>query len=275
MRPLITVLAVLAVACGGTARTTTTTVSTSTTTTEAPAGPPTGPASVVFSDQESDGTTVLVSEVELPAAGFVVIHADADGAPGPVIGHSDLLPAGASRDVEVTLDRPLSDTAVVWPMAHIDTNQNGVYEFDPPTVAVDGPATTADGQVAVVSGTVTVVTSAGPALTVADSPLGRILVDDQGFTVYLFLPDSQGEPTCYDACAAIWPAVPAGLGAGEGVDPALIGRASRTDGPAQLTYNGWPLYYFANDSEPGDTNGQGVNDVWFVVSPEGEPVMGG
>jgi predicted lipoprotein with Yx(FWY)xxD motif len=38
--------------------------------------------------------------------------------------------------------------------------------------------------------------------------------------------------------------------------------------------NGWPLYFFANDAAPGDTNGQGVGDNWFVVGTDGEPIQG-
>ena len=58
----------------------------------------------------------------------------------------------------------------------------------------------------------------------------------------------------------------------DGVDEALLGTASRTDGSSQVTYNGWPLYYFAADSAPGDINGQGVNDVWWVVDPSGDAI---
>ena len=111
--------------------------------------PPTGPADISAADQSGDGTEVTVASVTLPADGFVVVHADADGAPGPVIGHSELLPEGESTDVVVTLDEPLSDTATVWPMAHIDTNGNGAYDFAPPDVTDDGPATFEDGEVAV------------------------------------------------------------------------------------------------------------------------------
>ncbi len=109
----------------------------------------TGPASVRADDQTGDGTTVTVASVTLPADGFVVIHADNDGAPGPVIGHSALLGAGDNTDVVVTLDTPLDADTTVFPMAHIDANANGDYEFAPPDVTTDVPATTADGAVAV------------------------------------------------------------------------------------------------------------------------------
>lgn len=124
----------------------------------------------------------------------------------------------------------------------------------------------------------TTTTSGGEAamsgLTVAESDLGEILVDADGNTLYLFTPDAQGESTCYDSCADNWPAYEGPVEAGEGADAALIGTTTRDDGTEQVTYNGWPLYYFAADSAPGDTNGQGINDVWFVVDPAGNAVEG-
>lgn len=110
---------------------------------------PMGPAELTVEDQTGDGTTVTVAAVTLPAAGFMAVHADADGSPGPVIGHSDLLEEGESTDVTVTFDEPLSASATVWPMAHIDTNANGSYDFDPPDTTDDGPATFEGGDVAV------------------------------------------------------------------------------------------------------------------------------
>jgi predicted lipoprotein with Yx(FWY)xxD motif len=113
-----------------------------------------------------------------------------------------------------------------------------------------------------------------------DSAFGPILTDGRGNTLYLFLPDDQGPSTCYDDCAANWPAL---LARGElevsgneedPTDAALLGTSRRDDGGRQVTYNGWPLYRFAGDRAAGDTNGQGVADVWYVVSPEGEPVTG-
>ena len=114
----------------------------------------------------------------------------------------------------------------------------------------------------------------GRAVMVADSSLGSILVDGDGNTLYLFTPDTQGESTCYDQCEANWPPLVDDVEAGDGIDAALLGTAARTDGSEQVTYNGWPLYYFANDSAAGDTNGQGINDVWYVVDPQGAAIGG-
>ena len=63
--------------------------------------------------------------------------------------------------------------------------------------------------------------------------------------------------------------------AGEGVDATLLSTITRDDGTTQVTYNGWPLYLFEQDTAPGDTNGQGITDEfgqWFLISPDGEPI---
>lgn len=107
---------------------------------------------------------------------------------------------------------------------------------------------------------------------VVESDLGPILASD-GRTLYAFVPDDGSAPTCYDDCAANWPALLAegDVTAGDGVE-VDVGTVARDDGGEQVTIAGWPLYFFANDAAPGDTNGQGVNDVWFVVAPDGSMV---
>jgi predicted lipoprotein with Yx(FWY)xxD motif len=117
--------------------------------------------------------------------------------------------------------------------------------------------------------------SAGEAtVMVADSDLGQILVDGKGMTLYLFTPDEAGTPTCYDGCAQAWPPLLADgeVSVGEGLDDSDFSTAARTDGGDQVKVGNWPLYYFANDKAPGDTNGQGLNGKWYVVSPTGEAI---
>lgn len=110
----------------------------------------------------------------------------------------------------------------------------------------------------------------GPALQVSFSPeLGAFFVDANGMTVYLFTNDTvAGESACYDQCAENWPPVPAteGMRLPPGV-PGTLGTIERDDGITQVTYNDIPLYLWINDEQPGDTTGQGVGDVWYVVSP--------
>lgn len=108
----------------------------------------------------------------------------------------------------------------------------------------------------------------------AESDLGSILVDADGMTLYLFEADTDGSSTCYDDCAASWPAlIDDAPSAGAGVDESLLGTTERDDGEVQVTYGGQPLYFFASDRAPGDVEGQGVGDVWFVVDASGDAVV--
>lgn len=113
-------------------------------------------------------------------------------------------------------------------------------------------------------------------LTTTDSDLGEIVVDADGMTVYMFDNDTQGgdSSTCEGECATNWPAVTTDSDdppVAEGID-GEVGTIEGVDGEPQVTLNGWPLYYFAGDEAPGDTNGQGVNDVWWVLTPAGEKI---
>lgn len=114
------------------------------------------------------------------------------------------------------------------------------------------------------------------ALMTADSGLGEIVVDADGMTVYMFDNDTQGSATstCEGDCATNWPAVTTDAAEAPAVEGVTgeVGTVTGVDGSTQLTLNGWPLYYFAGDAAAGDTNGQGMNDVWWVLSPDGEKV---
>lgn len=106
----------------------------------------------------------------------------------------------------------------------------------------------------------------GSPVAVAETPeLGQFLTDAEGMTLYLFTKDEPGKSNCYDQCAVNWPPFMAdSTTLPEGVAGELT-VVARDDGTEQLAYNGWPLYYWINDAAPGDTTGQGVGDVWFVV----------
>ncbi len=110
------------------------------------------------------------------------------------------------------------------------------------------------------------------AISVAQTSLGKILVDPGGFTLYVLTNDTAGQSTCYESCAATWPPVPADTGVGSDVDASLFGSTMRTDGVDQMTIDGRPLYRFAPDASPGDVGGQGINGVWFVVGADGVPI---
>jgi predicted lipoprotein with Yx(FWY)xxD motif len=112
-------------------------------------------------------------------------------------------------------------------------------------------------------------------LATADSEFGTIVVDGEGMTAYMFDNDTQGsgESSCSGDCLAAWPPIVAESDAPtvEGLE-GEVGTIERDDGTLQVTLNGWPLYLWAQDSAPGDVTGQAVNDVWWVVGPDGEPI---
>jgi predicted lipoprotein with Yx(FWY)xxD motif len=87
-----------------------------------------------------------------------------------------------------------------------------------------------------------------------------------GMTLYTYTPDAMGKVACVAACAAAWPPLllPSGTPASK---TGLTGKLSTIDGPngRQVTYNGWPLYFWKNDNQPGDTTGQYFAKVWFVA----------
>lgn len=101
---------------------------------------------------------------------------------------------------------------------------------------------------------------------------GTHLVDSEGRSLYLFTLDTDRTSSCVGECAEAWPPLLGDPAAGEGVDQQLLGNAERDNGAIQVTYNGNPLYRSRADQRPGDTNGHGFNDVWFLVAPDGTPV---
>jgi predicted lipoprotein with Yx(FWY)xxD motif len=120
----------------------------------------------------------------------------------------------------------------------------------------------------------------GTKVALAKSPVGNILVDSKGITLYDFVKDKGMASACYGACAALWPPLTT-TGkpvAGRGVRASLLGTTKRKDGKLEVTYGGHPLYYFVTDRKPGQTTGQGVNQFggpWWVISAAGKEIHRG
>jgi predicted lipoprotein with Yx(FWY)xxD motif len=111
-------------------------------------------------------------------------------------------------------------------------------------------------------------------VTTAAGDPGTLLTDADGFTLYLFTADSPGTSACTGTCLDVWPPLltdGAPIAAGES-DASLLGTLTRDDGTVQVTYAGWPLYRYVVDRTAGDVAGQGVDGMWFVISPAGEPI---
>ena len=140
----------------------------------------------------------------------------------------------------------------------------------------DAGTTTTDAPPSESTTTTAEADTGAPTVELTESELGEILTSE-GRTLYVFTPDAGGAPTCNDDCATSWPPLVAD-GAptvGEGLDDALFASATRDDGDEQVTVDGWPLYFFSGDAAAGDTNGQGVGGVWYVVGPDGAAIEDG
>ena len=116
-------------------------------------------------------------------------------------------------------------------------------------------------------------------LGVASDDLGKVLVDSQGRTLYLFQKDSGPKSACTGECAKDWPPLRANgkPTEGDGATASLVTTIARPDGGTQVTYNGHPLYLYEGDRKAGDTNGEGLNAFggsWFALSPTGNQVSG-
>jgi len=108
------------------------------------------------------------------------------------------------------------------------------------------------------------------AVKVADKAgIGKFLACDvSGMTLYYFKKDSPGKSACEGDCLAKWPLYYVDkVAVKDGLDVKNFTTFTRGDGKKQIAYKGMPLYFFAGDKKPGDTNGQGVKDVWYVVNP--------
>ena len=105
--------------------------------------------------------------------------------------------------------------------------------------------------------------------------LGTILVDSEGRTLYDFHKDKGSKSACYGACAAAWPPLlTEGNPQAQGpADRSMLGTTKRKDGTVQVTYNGWPLYTYVADQNPGEANGNDIDEFgaeWYALQPNGQ-----
>src|SRR3954447_7003378 len=116
-------------------------------------------------------------------------------------------------------------------------------------------------------------------VALASTKLGKVLVDGNGRTLYLFEADKGAMSKCDGACASAWPPLTTSgkPTAGAGVVAAKLGTAKRADGTTGVTYDGHPLYTYAGDGAPGQTTGEGLTDYgapWYALSAAGKTVVG-
>ena len=158
---------------------------------------------------------------------------------------------------------------------YADHNGNGIYDAPPVDHAwrVETGVTMGDEDIDFQHNTnfTDIHSPAGANVLLAeDLVLGAILTDAEGFTLYYFTKDALPDTSlCTGGCVTNWPLFYAeSMKLGEGLDSADFSSIQHPEGGMQTTYKGWPLYYFKNDLNPGETNGEAVGNVWFVAKPD-------
>jgi predicted lipoprotein with Yx(FWY)xxD motif len=121
--------------------------------------------------------------------------------------------------------------------------------------------------------------SGGAQVKVGKTALGSVIVNAKGRTLYMFVADKHGKSVCYGSCATYWPPLltTSSKVVGAGVKASLLGTTKRTGGKLQVTYNGHPLYTFAEDKKPGEANGndfKAFGAQWYALMPNGEETPG-
>jgi predicted lipoprotein with Yx(FWY)xxD motif len=117
-------------------------------------------------------------------------------------------------------------------------------------------------------------TGTGSTLKLRTSSLGTYLTDSAGRTLYLFERDTTDTSRCEGSCTAAWPPVQV-TSVGTGLAAGLLKQVTRSDGKKQSSYGGHPLYYYAGDSNPGDTHGEGLDQFgaeWYVLDSHGDKI---
>jgi predicted lipoprotein with Yx(FWY)xxD motif len=115
----------------------------------------------------------------------------------------------------------------------------------------------------------------GKDVATATSSLGTILVDGKGFTAYFYDHDTagSGKSSCTGACASAWPAITA-----SSATPTMSGVTGTVatnpvaGGKFQVTINGMPIYTYSGDTAAGQTSGQGIGGIWWVVDATGKEI---
>ncbi|MBF6600468.1 MAG: hypothetical protein IVW36_08160 [Dehalococcoidia bacterium] len=142
----------------------------------------------------------------------------------------------------------------------------------PATTATPQASETASGDTAGQAETITAKPVPASGLKGVDgASLTQYLTDEDGNTLYLFKNDvaNSGKSAVPATIAASWPPVTTTGApvAGSGITASALGTFTGPDGKTWVTYNGRPLYYFAGDTAPGDTKGDGLGGIWFAVAP--------
>jgi len=138
--------------------------------------------------------------------------------------------------------------------------------------------TAALGAGAAMAATAALHSSAPAVKTVSSAKFGKVLVGANGKTLYRYTVDSKGVNRCTSdpACGKYWPPLlvksTVKPTAGTGVSASLLGTINAKSGMRQVTYAGFPLYFFSGDAKAGQTSGEGFESKWYVVNTKGSLV---
>ncbi len=228
-----------------------------------PATPVVLQPSITVSNQAVESATVTVDQVVSNGDWWLVVNRqNPDGTMGDAVGET-MLKNGVNKNVVVKLDL-LKATPVLFAMLYEDHGVIGKFEYPGP----DAPVMVNGHYVAprfFVTGLIQDVTINIQKVSNTIS----FLTDGNGMSLYISLKDGPSKSNCDAACMVTWrPLLVSGkIIAGPGVNLANLSVFTRSDGTRQVTYLGAPLYTYSMDVNPGDTNGHGVDGVWFLVAP--------
>jgi len=138
-------------------------------------------------------------------------------------------------------------------------------------IAACGSSTSSGGSASTAAAPASSAAASSSALKTTKIGGVTVLTNAKGFTLYWFVPDTSTTSKCNGSCAVYWPPVKGPVTAGAGVTGKL-GTIKRSDGSAQATYNGHPLYTYVADKAPGQAKGNGLNlsgGVWHEVTVSG------
>ncbi len=219
--------------------------------------------SITAEDQALQNGTVTIKQVVSNGNWWLVIHKqNPDGTMGEYIGYT-LIKNGINTNVAVKINMKLA-TPVLYAMLHEDHAPIGILEFPGSDVPV-----MENGQMIAPSFNVTGLSQDITINIHKVSDTVSFLTDGQGNSLYISLKDSPGKSNCTADCLNVWKPLLANgrVLPGDGVAQVNLSVITLPNGSHQVTYLGSPLYYYSKDVNPGDTNGQGINGIWFLVTP--------
>ncbi len=219
---------------------------------------------IIVANQPIINKEIILPEVISVGEEWVVIHRqNGDGTMGPMAGFAPVHD-GINKNVVVQLDTSLT-SSVMYAMLHQNNSQKSAPEFP----GRDGPVMV-NGQMISPTFEITTATDADVVINLGNMPATvSNLVDGHQMSLYISLKDSQGKSNCTEDCLSVWhPLYATGrIVAGTGIQKDKLGVILLPDGSRQVSYLGSPLYLYSKDEKPGDVNGQGLDGIWYLVTP--------